>query len=228
MHLHNPRLNDDATVIFRSVLNLDDHRRSNKFPLARTPPRPTIVEHRGKQFLSEYRERIERRYVQVFDESVGRMRFFEVTDFIPSQTVRPMRQSNQRRTNSVMPTKTPASNQTIDGRETLSQPSRPYRDQTPKWNPVQSNPISLPEPVEQPYNRSQATQSNTYESSLDPSQPVNDPYVSSSYRSQVSSIRAPMPTALTHRSSVSTVHSDGMDDSLRRNRRAEPILCRFG
>ena len=116
----------------------------------------------------------------------------------------------------------------IGGRETFSQPSRPYRDQTPEWNPVQSNPIPLAAPVEKPYNHPQATQSNAYESSLAPHQAVNDPYIPGSYHSQVSSIRAPIPTASSHSSLASTVHSDGMDNFLRRNRHAEPILCRFG
>ena len=47
-----------------------------------------IVERNGKQFLAEYKERMERRYVQVFDESMGRTRLFEVTDIIPTKTVR--------------------------------------------------------------------------------------------------------------------------------------------
>ena len=98
MHSSNPLANSDATVIFRSVLNLDDQQRWTVSPLSSIRARPTIVEHRGQQFLSEYRERLERRYVQVYDESVGRMRFFEVTDYIPSRTVRPVRQFNQRRT----------------------------------------------------------------------------------------------------------------------------------
>jgi hypothetical protein len=112
MNTHDPRLNGDATVIFRTVLNLDDYQRWNQFPLTHTRPQPTIVEHQGKQFVSEYRERLERRSVQVFDESVGRMRYFEVTDYIPSRTVRPMQQFSQRRINPVILTARPAPNQT--------------------------------------------------------------------------------------------------------------------
>lgn len=80
-----PRMHGEATVIARAVLELNQHRRPTKPTFSRT-----IVERNGKQYLTEMKERIERRYVQIFDENLGRMRLFEVTDYIPTRTVRPL------------------------------------------------------------------------------------------------------------------------------------------
>jgi hypothetical protein len=82
-------MNSDATVISRSTINL----KNNHFSSFR--PNRSIVERNGKQFFTELNERMERRYVQVFDEMTGRMRLFEVTDYIPSRIVRPMRANPQ-------------------------------------------------------------------------------------------------------------------------------------
>ena len=55
--------------------------------------RPIPTEHNGKQYLTEFRERIERRYVRIFDENLGQVRFFEVTDYIPSKRIQLLRSS---------------------------------------------------------------------------------------------------------------------------------------
>lgn len=82
-----PRIHGDATVIARTVIDFNSQRRAPKqlFPSSRT-----IVERNGKQFRTEIKERIERRYVQIFDENLGRMRFFEVTDYIPTRIIQPV------------------------------------------------------------------------------------------------------------------------------------------
>jgi hypothetical protein len=48
----------------------------------------SIVERNGKRFLIEHRERIEQRYVQIYDDTTRQMRLFEVTDVIPIRIVR--------------------------------------------------------------------------------------------------------------------------------------------
>ncbi len=92
---HNRTANSDPIVISRSVINLDNHRRLNDNHLSSFRPSRSIVERNGKQFLTETKERMERRYVQVFDETTGQMRLFEVTDYIPSRTVRSIRANPQ-------------------------------------------------------------------------------------------------------------------------------------
>jgi hypothetical protein len=86
--MYDPTMNRDAMVVAHSVSNLNH--RSSSFR-----PNRTIVERNGKQFVTEFKERMERRYVQVFDETTGRMRLFEVTDFIPSKTIRSIRNHRQ-------------------------------------------------------------------------------------------------------------------------------------
>ena len=83
-----PRMHGEATVIARTVIDLNHHRRATKpsYPLSR--PSRTVVERNGKQYVTEMKERIERRYVQIFDDNLGRMRLFEVTDYIPTRTIR--------------------------------------------------------------------------------------------------------------------------------------------
>ena len=89
---------NDAIVISRSVMNLRDQRRlRNRQPLPSARSHRAIVERNGKQFLTEYRERAEKRYVQCFDETTGQLRLFEVVDYIPSRVVQPMRYPSQSR-----------------------------------------------------------------------------------------------------------------------------------
>ncbi len=88
-------MNNDAFVIRRSFVNLNKHQRLNNNQLAISPPTRSIVERNGKKFLSELKERMERRYVQVFDENRGYMRLFEVTDYIPTRTVRSVNNNSQ-------------------------------------------------------------------------------------------------------------------------------------
>jgi hypothetical protein len=89
--LKNQTMNKDANIIYRSVVNLNHHRRINNNQLSLFGPNRSIVEHNGKQFVMELKERMERRRIQVFDETTGQMRLFEVTDYIPTRTVRSMR-----------------------------------------------------------------------------------------------------------------------------------------
>lgn len=84
-------MSKDANIIYRSVVNLNHHRRVNNNQLASFGPNRSIVERNGKQFVTELKERMERRHVQVFDPTTGQMRLFEVTDYIPSRTVRSIR-----------------------------------------------------------------------------------------------------------------------------------------
>ena len=93
--MYNPSMNNDAVVMRRSIINLNKHQRLNNHQLTLTPPNRSIVERNGKQFLYRIKERMERRYVQVFDETRGQMRLFEVTDYIPTRTVRPLRHKPQ-------------------------------------------------------------------------------------------------------------------------------------
>jgi hypothetical protein len=89
--IHNQTMNNDVFIVSRSTMNLNNHRRLNGNHLSSFRPNRSIVERNGKQFLTEVKERMERRYVEVFDETTGRMRLFEVTDYIPSRTVRAMK-----------------------------------------------------------------------------------------------------------------------------------------
>ncbi len=93
-------MSKDASIIYRSVTNLNHHRRTNNHQLSSFGPSRSIVERNGKQFITEMKERMERRHVQVFDETTGQMRLFEVTDYIPSRIVRSMRIHPQNNTSS--------------------------------------------------------------------------------------------------------------------------------
>ncbi|UJR10452.1 hypothetical protein I4U23_014656 [Adineta vaga] len=91
----NQTMNTDPVIVRRSVINLNKHRRTENNQLASYTSRPTIVERNGKQFVTQTKERLERRYVQIFDEMTGGMRLFEVTDYIPTRTVTSVRNSPQ-------------------------------------------------------------------------------------------------------------------------------------
>ena len=84
---------------------------------------------------------------------------------------------------------------------------------------MKSTPVSqapLPNPIGTAYNRSQGSQSNTYESMLVDPDPPNNYQTSGSYRSQASSLRAPIPAASVYSSSNSSAASFGSDSSLHR------------
>jgi hypothetical protein len=88
-------MNSEAAVISRSVINPNDHRRTRSHFSSSFRPFRTIVERNGKQFLVEFKERTERRYVQCIDETTHQMRFFEVIDCIPCRIIRPYKHKSQ-------------------------------------------------------------------------------------------------------------------------------------
>ncbi|CAF1181663.1 unnamed protein product [Adineta steineri] len=92
---YNQTMTSEPTIIRRSIIDLNKHRRLNNNQLTSYPPNRSVIERNGKQFLTELRERLERRYVQIFDESTGQMRLFEVTDYIPTRTVKSVTNSPQ-------------------------------------------------------------------------------------------------------------------------------------
>ncbi|CAF4001054.1 unnamed protein product, partial [Rotaria magnacalcarata] len=89
--MFNQIMNHDAVVIGRASMNLNNYQRFNNNHTSLHRPSRGIVEHNGKQFITEFKERIEHRYVQIFDEYLGQIRVFEVTDYIPTRVIRPMR-----------------------------------------------------------------------------------------------------------------------------------------
>lgn len=84
-------MSNDAIIIARSIISPNSHRRFINNHSSSYHPDGKIVEYNGKQFRTEYKERIERRYVQIFDQSTGRVRLFEVTDYVPTKIVRSIR-----------------------------------------------------------------------------------------------------------------------------------------
>lgn len=86
----------DARIVYRSVTNLNHHRRIDNRQLSSFEPQRSIVERNGKQFVTEIKQRMERRHVQIFDETTGRVRLFEVLDYIPSRVVRSAKSTGQR------------------------------------------------------------------------------------------------------------------------------------
>ncbi|CAF3686333.1 unnamed protein product, partial [Adineta steineri] len=56
---------------------------------------PTLVKRNGKQFIIEFKERTERRYVQYNDDQTHQKRIFEVTDCIPYRTIKPYMRESQ-------------------------------------------------------------------------------------------------------------------------------------
>jgi hypothetical protein len=92
---HYQTMKDDAVVMSRSVLNPNNHRRSKNHRFSSSRPFRTIVERNGKQFLVEFKERTERRYVQCIDETTHQTRSFEVIDRIPYRIIRPYKNKSQ-------------------------------------------------------------------------------------------------------------------------------------
>jgi hypothetical protein len=92
---HHQGINGDTTVISRSLINSDDHRYLKNHHSSSFQPYSIVVEHNGKQFLVEFKERTELRYVQFIDEITHQMKCFEVIDCIPCRIVRPYRRISQ-------------------------------------------------------------------------------------------------------------------------------------
>jgi hypothetical protein len=93
--VYHQKLNGDAVVLSRSVINRNEQHHLINHRLSSVQPRRTIVEHNGKKFLVELRERTERRYVQYRDETTHKMRFFEVIDYIPYRIIQPYKYASQ-------------------------------------------------------------------------------------------------------------------------------------
>lgn len=94
-------MNGGAVIIARSIIQPEKQQRTRDHLPVPSRSSSTIIEHHGKQFLTELKERTERRYVQYFDEETHQMRFFEVTDSIPYRVIRPLHQDIQSRSQSV-------------------------------------------------------------------------------------------------------------------------------
>lgn len=94
-------MNGDAVVISRSIIQPEKEQGTRDHLPTLSSSSSTIIEHHGKQFLTELRERTERRYVQYYDEETHQMRFFEVIDSIPYRVIRPLNQNIQSRSQSV-------------------------------------------------------------------------------------------------------------------------------
>ncbi len=93
--VYHQKLNGDAVVRSRSVINRNDQHHLRNHRLSSVQPHRTIVEHNGKKFLVELQERTERRYVQYRDETTHKMRFFEVIDYIPYRIIQPYKHTSQ-------------------------------------------------------------------------------------------------------------------------------------
>ena len=92
---HNQPEIGNAAVISRFFLNPYDSKSSEKHPSLSLRFCPTVVEHNGKQFYVENGQRIERCYVQLTDLITHKIRYFEVTDYIPCQIIRRYRCKSQ-------------------------------------------------------------------------------------------------------------------------------------
>jgi len=92
---HHQTTRGDAVVISRSVINQNDQQRTRNHFSSSFRPFYTTVEHNGKQFLVESKERIERRYVQCIDETTHQIRSFEVIDYVPYKIIRPYKHKSQ-------------------------------------------------------------------------------------------------------------------------------------
>ncbi|CAF3070714.1 unnamed protein product [Rotaria socialis] len=87
--------NGDVAVIPRSVTNRNDpHCFENHLPSS-FQPQQSIIEHKGRKFLVETKNRTERRYVECVDDKTHRFRYFEVVDCVPIRTVRPYRNQSR-------------------------------------------------------------------------------------------------------------------------------------
>jgi len=92
---HHETITSDPVVISRSFIDINDQQQKRNHFSSSFRPFNTIVERNGEQFLVEFKERTERRYVQYIDETTHQKRVFEVTDCIPYRTIRPYRDKSQ-------------------------------------------------------------------------------------------------------------------------------------
>jgi len=83
-----PIMTDSAFIISRSIVNPND-RLYTKYVSSTFKPFRSVIERNGQQFLVEFEERIEKRYVKCLDETTQKTRLFEVIDRIPCRTIRP-------------------------------------------------------------------------------------------------------------------------------------------
>ena len=93
--IHHQPIMSDVTAIPHFVRNQSDSRSSKKHRCLPLPSYPIIVERNGKQFYVKSGQRIERRYVQLTDPMTYKIRYFEVTDFIPYLIIRRYRYQSQ-------------------------------------------------------------------------------------------------------------------------------------
>lgn len=116
--------NDDAVVISRSVANLGNYPRHANDYSSSLRRNSSIVEYHGRKYITEFQERVERRYVQIFDTDLGRMRVFEVTDYVPTKIIKPLRNRplypSQRR---LTPNPLPTGHPTRQGSSRLPMPT---------------------------------------------------------------------------------------------------------
>jgi len=92
---HPKTMTGDPVVTSRSFININDQQEKRNHFSSSFRPFSTIIERNGEQFLVEFKERTERRYVEYIDETTHQKRVFEVTDCIPYRTIRPYRQKSQ-------------------------------------------------------------------------------------------------------------------------------------
>lgn len=81
---------EDIHILSRSIVNLYPKPSLTNSDPKRFQLNRLISDHNGKKYISEFHTRAEQRYVQWFDPASDRLRFFEVIDYIPTKTVRPL------------------------------------------------------------------------------------------------------------------------------------------
>ncbi|CAF3379189.1 unnamed protein product [Rotaria sp. Silwood1] len=86
--IHHQTMYGDAVVISRSIMDRNNQRCLQNHCSTSFRPNRSIVQHNGKQFIVEFTQRIEQRFIQFMDKKTNRMRFFDVIDCIPSTIVR--------------------------------------------------------------------------------------------------------------------------------------------
>lgn len=133
-------------IIARSIIQPEKQQRTKDHLPVSPRSSGTIIEHHGKQFIIELKERTEQRYVQYFDEETQQMRFFEVTDSIPYRVIRPLHQNIQSRSQSVSTLPRQSKQRAIHASSSIDQLNsqvNPSRD-SPDWSHRQpSVPLDL-------------------------------------------------------------------------------------
>ncbi|CAF1462653.1 unnamed protein product [Adineta ricciae] len=227
----NQTMSNDPVIIRRSVVNLNKHRRTDDNQLATYASRPTIIERNGKQFVTEVKERMERRYVQIFDEATGQMRLFEVTDYIPTRTVTSVRNSPQRSFSTRSPfNQRPSSRGTLNSRPepTATSTLVNFSDLNNRGNVARqfdlyhsganvtfndSNRSNTPPILTSKQSGSSSyteSQSRGYNSTPTTPRTVTNQYSPSSYQSEARSYRRHSPTPSNY--SVTTTTNQSTDD----------------